>query len=321
MIVAHRLTKSFGRFKAVDSVDFEIPSGAVAGFLGPNGAGKTTTIRMLCGVLRPTAGRAVVDGLDVRTERQEAQRRIGYLPEAVPLYGEMRVREYLEFRGRLFELTRSARRTGVEAAMSKVGLTEVARRPIGQLSRGYRQRVGLAAALVHDPPVLILDEPTVGLDPAQVREVRRLIKDLAGDRTVLLSSHILAEVELICDRIVMLAAGRVRAAGSIEQIAASAGEARYVVETDTEGCAAALRSLAGVDEVDCARVDDRWFRLTVSPRNGTGDLREAIAGALREGGVAARELRRESPTLESLFVRLLSDAESVEADTREAEKP
>ncbi|MHC4429237.1 MAG: ABC transporter ATP-binding protein, partial [Planctomycetota bacterium] len=213
MIVAHRLTKSFGRFKAVDSVDFEIPSGAVAGFLGPNGAGKTTTIRMLCGVLRPTAGRAVVDGLDVRTERQEAQRRIGYLPEAVPLYGEMRVREYLEFRGRLFELTRSARRTGVEAAMSKVGLTEVARRPIGQLSRGYRQRVGLAAALVHDPPVLILDEPTVGLDPAQVREVRRLIKDLAGDRTVLLSSHILAEVELICDRIVMLAAGRVRAAG------------------------------------------------------------------------------------------------------------
>ena len=308
MIVAHRLTKRFGRFAAVDSVDFEIPRGAVAGFLGPNGAGKTTTIRMLCGGLRPTAGRAIVDGYDVAASRREAQRRIGYLPEAVPLYGEMRVSEYLHFRCRLFEIPRRRRGPAVEAALERAGLTEVARRPIGHLSRGYRQRVGLAAALVHDPPVLVLDEPTVGLDPAQVREVRTLIKDLAGDRTVLLSSHILAEVELICDRIVMLAAGRVRAAGSFDELTAAAGEGHYVLETAASG-AEAIRALAGVEAVSCDRVDDRWHRVTVTPRRVAGDLREAIAQLLGERGVALRELRREAPTLEGLFLRLMADTE------------
>ncbi len=176
MIEAHCLTRKFGIFRAVDSISFEIPRGAVVGFLGPNGAGKTTALRMICGFLRPTAGRVTVDGMDATRDRLRVQRRLGYLPETAPLYGEMRIQEYLSFRSGLLGLGRGERRKAVAAAMDQCQLTESRRRLIALLSKGFLNLVGLAAALLHEPPVLILDEPTAGLDPTQVREVRGLIR-------------------------------------------------------------------------------------------------------------------------------------------------
>ncbi len=310
MITTHRLTKKFGRFLAVDSVDLEIPRGQVVGFLGPNGAGKTTTIRMICGYLRPTAGSVRVDGNDMASAPRRGQKLIGYLPESAPLYSEMRVHEYLTFRARLFGVPRRARREAVGQAVERCSLAEVVRRPISQLSKGFRQRVGLAAALVHTPPILILDEPTSGLDPTQIREVRGLIRALAGGHTILLCSHNLAEVELTCDRIIIFSGGRIRAAGTIDQLrAAAAGESRYIVECDTDDAQSALAALPGVGRVESTGRDGTWQRLTVTADNGTQDLREVIARAIARTGGSVRELHREAPTLERLFVRIVDDTE------------
>ena len=310
MIKAHGLSKKFGNFTAVDSVEFQIPRGAVVGFLGPNGAGKTTTLRMLCGYIRPTSGRVLIDGIDVARHPRQVQQRLGYLPESAPLYTEMRAEEYLAFRGRLLGLGRAERRRAVGLAIDRCRIDDVRRRPIGQLSKGYRQRVGLAAALLHEPPILILDEPTAGLDPAQMREVRALIRDLAGRHTILLSTHNLAEVELSCDRIIMLARGRVRATGTIDALrAAATGEDRYIVECDAAEASDALAALPGVETVRSTKLDGGWLTVTVVGRAGAGDLRESIAGAVIGRGGALRELRREAPTLERMFVRLVDEAE------------
>ena len=308
MITTHRLTKKFGRFLAVDSVDLDIPRGQVLGFLGPNGAGKTTTIRMICGYLRPTAGVVRVDGHDMACSPRRGQQQIGYLPESAPLYSEMRVQEYLTFRARLYGVPRRARREAIGRAVQRCSLGKVVKRPIGQLSKGFRQRVGLAATLVHCPPILILDEPTSGLDPTQIREVRGLIRELAGDHTILLCSHNLAEVELTCDRIIMFSGGRIRAAGSIDQLRASAaGEACYIVECDTDGAQSALAAVPGVDRVERTGRDGTWQRFTVTADNGEQDLREEIARALARTGGSVRELHREAPTLERLFMRIMDD--------------
>ena len=312
MIKVHGLSKKFGNFTAVDSVEFQIPQGAVVGFLGPNGAGKTTTIRMICGYIRPTSGRALIDGIDVARHPRRVQQRLGYLPESAPLYTEMRAQDYLAFRGRLLGLGRAERRRAVGLAIDRCRIDEVRRRPIGQLSKGYRQRVGLAAALLHEPPILILDEPTAGLDPAQMREVRALIRDLAGRHTILLSTHNLAEVELSCDRIIMLARGRVRATGTIDALrAVAAGEDRYIVECDAADAPDALAALPGVEDVRSTKLDGGWLTVTVVGRDGAGDLRESIAGTVTGRGGALRELRREAPTLERMFVRLVDEAEVV----------
>ncbi len=311
MINAHHLSKKFGRFLAVDSIDFEIPQGQVVGFLGPNGAGKTTTIRMICGYLRPTSGQVLVDDIDVTAAPRRGQQRIGYLPESTPLYGEMRVDEYLTFRARLFGMPRAGRRAAMDRVVGRCSLAEVRRRPISQLSKGFRQRVGLAAALLHEPPILILDEPTSGLDPTQMREVRGLIRELAGRHTILLSTHNLAEVELTCDRIIMLARGRVRATGTIDELRrAAAGEGRYVVECNASNAPTAVAALEGVGDVESVSLDGAWRRLTVTTRNGTRDLRESIAQAIAETGGTVRELHREAPTLERLFVRIVDEAET-----------
>ncbi len=316
MIAAHRLSKRFGRFLAVNSVDFEIPQGEVVGFLGPNGAGKTTTIRMICGYLCPTAGTVRVDGQDVQGNRRQVQRRIGYLPEAAPLYTEMRVVEYLKFRARLFGIKRAHRRPAIDLAMKRCLLSDVVRQPITQLSRGYRQRVSLAAALLHQPPVLILDEPTAGLDPSQIRELRGLIRELAGRHTILISTHNLAEVESTCDRVLILAGGRIRAAGTIDELrAAAAGKTRYVVETDATGADEALSRLPGVADVQYSRLSDGWGRLTVTAADGSADLRESIARELGRRAGATRELRREAPTLEHLFVHLVAEADAAPSES------
>jgi len=308
MITAQRLTKKFGIFLAVDSVDFEIGKGQVVGFLGPNGAGKTTTIRMICGYLRPSEGRVLVDGHDMAVEPRRGQRQIGYLPESAPLYTEMRVEEYLAFRAKLFGVPRRTRARAIGEAVGRCSLGEVRKRPISQLSKGYRQRVGLAAALVHQPPILILDEPTSGLDPTQIRELRGLIRELAGNHTILLSTHNLAEVELTCDQVIIFARGQVRAAGTIDQLRTeAAGESRYIVECDATGAPKVLKALPGVGSVESLGGEGTWQRFTVTAHNGSQDLREAIAKAIAQTGGSVRELHREAPSLERLFMRILEE--------------
>lgn len=321
MIVAHRLSKSFGSITAVDSLEFEIAAGDVVGFLGPNGAGKTTTIRMIVGSLAPSSGRVEVDGLDVQGDSMAVRRRIGYLPESAPVYAEMRVGEFLAFRAKLFGIERSRRRTLIDRAIKRCWLQEVRRRPISQLSRGYRQRVGLAAALLHEPKVIILDEPTIGLDPTQIREVRCLLRELAGDHTMLLSTHLLPEAELSCDRILMIARGRLHAQGTIDELQTiAAKQIRYVVETDDERAEQRLGALDGAVSVESARIDGRWCRVTVTGNGRNPDLREAIGSALAGLGGVTRELRREAPSLEHLFIKMVSDAETELAMQQEAEQ-
>ena len=214
MIEARDLSKRYGDMVAVDGVSFTVDKGEVVGFLGPNGAGKTTSMRMLTGFLPPTEGTAVIAGHDIFADPIVARRAIGYLPETPPLYPEMRVRSFLDYVARIKGVRRAHRRDATDRALERCGLTEVHKRVIGTLSKGFRQRVGLAQAIIHDPPVLILDEPTAGLDPLQIREIRRLIVELAapamGDQrqTVVLSTHILAEVEAICRRVIVISKGR-----------------------------------------------------------------------------------------------------------------
>ena len=214
MIEVEDLWKAYGRFVALQGVSFSAPRGSITGFLGPNGAGKSTCMKILTTYLPFASGRVTIDGVDVRKQPAEVCRRVGYMPEQIALYPEMRVREYLRFRARMRRLDSKAVRTRVDAVMEECALVDVQRKLLGALSKGYRQRVGLADVLLHEPQVLILDEPTSGLDPLQVVEVRRLIERLRGDRTILLSSHILGEVENVCDQVVIINGGRIRACES-----------------------------------------------------------------------------------------------------------
>ena len=223
MIRARNLERSFGRVRAVRGVSLSVDAGEVVGLVGPNGAGKTTTLRMLTGYLDPDAGRVEIAGRDATRDRDAARAALGYMPEAVPLYPEMRVRDYLAFRARIKGVPRRRVAALVDAALERARAADHARAVIGTLSRGYRQRVGLADALVADPPALILDEPTAGLDPMQVRELRQLVAELGRERAVLFSSHVLAEVESMASRLVVIAAGKVVAAGTADQLRARAG--------------------------------------------------------------------------------------------------
>ncbi len=218
MIVVDHLTKFYGEYPAVRDVSFEVPKGRVVGFLGPNGAGKSTTMRILAGFLTATSGKASIAGFDVFSDPIEVRRRIGYMPESCPLYPELRVEEYLKFRGGLKGLGWSARRKRIDYVLERCWLTDVRRQLIGTLSKGYRQRVGLADALLADPPVLILDEPTAGLDPTQIRETRKLIRELGAQHTILLSTHILSEVEMTCDTVIIIYQGEVAENGTIADV-------------------------------------------------------------------------------------------------------
>ncbi|MDG2054379.1 MAG: ABC transporter ATP-binding protein [Phycisphaerales bacterium] len=299
-----QLGRRFGSVEAVQELNLQIPQGQVVGFLGPNGAGKTTTIRMLCGSLMPTTGQAFIAGHHVVRERLEAQRQIGYLPESAPLYPEMRVIELLKFRAQLQGLRGLRANHLVAKAIRRCWLDAVQRRPIGQLSKGYRQRVGLAAALLHEPQLIVLDEPTSGLDPVQIREFRGLIRELAGAHTILLSTHILSEVEMTCDRVVIIAQGRVRADGTLAELREAASKTRrYVIETTLGSAPQALLALPGVNAVDGVALDDRWRRLTVEAKPDAPDLREMLGACIVEGGGAVRELRLMAPSLEQLFVQ------------------
>ncbi len=322
-----QVTKSFGSVQAVRGIDLEIHPGQIVGILGPNGAGKTTTIRMITGAIPPTAGALRVDGLDSVDDSLALRRRLGYLPESAPLYPEMRVRDFLRYRATLYAVPLRERPGAVDAALGRCHLHDVARRRIGTLSKGYRQRVGLAAAILHSPRILILDEPTNGLDPSQIAETRRLIRDLADEgetglgrgherRTTLVVSHILPEVERSCDRIILFAKGRIQADGSPESlIRALPGAGRYTVEAKPQGGEGeqspevALRRLTGIESIESSELGDGWTRLLVGWQDRSGDHREEIARACSTAGLLVRELRPQAASLEDVYLRVVAYAD------------
>ena len=323
MILVREISKSFGSLQAVKKVSFELPTGQIAGLLGPNGAGKSTTIRMITGFLTPDKGSISIVGFDIKHEPERAKSLIGYLPESAPIYPEMSVRGYLKHRAKLYKVSGRDIGPAIDKAMAQTRITDVAKRRVGQLSKGYRQRVGLAAALVHNPQVLILDEPTNGLDPTQIREARSLIRELSQDRTTLLCSHILPEVERTCDRVIVMAGGQIRADGTPSQlINASPGPIRYIIEVRTNpsaGIEHALRTLAAVPGVAIAKpapiqpndASQGWSTIEVESAPQEHDLREALAAASEDHGLFIRELRKVVPTLESLFIQLVDTASPV----------
>lgn len=302
-IVVDRLTKMYGTFMAVDHISFAVAKGTIVGFLGPNGAGKTTTIRVLTCYMPPTSGSAKVAGYDVFSQSLEVKRHIGYLPESTPLYTEMRVCEYLDFRGRLHGMDRETRRRRITEVTERTWLKDRVNSVIGTLSKGYRQRVGIADALLHNPPVLVLDEPTVGLDPSQIREARALIKELAGDHTVLLSTHILQEVEMVCQNVIIIGRGKVLAQGTPEELRNKAGAGLHVeVRGPADVVRSALASIAGVEKVDTVQ-SGPVCAFNVRGK-ASAELREQIAGVLSQRGWPLRELKQEGASLEEFFVRI-----------------
>jgi ABC-2 type transport system ATP-binding protein len=302
MIEASGLSKAWGPRLALQDVSFTVAKGEVLGFLGPNGAGKTTTMRILTGFIPATSGVAKVAGFDVFEEPAEVRRRVGYLPETPPLYPELSVGSYLHFCAELRGVARAKRSARVGEVMERVGLRGWESRLLGSLSKGYRQRVGLAQALVHDPEVLILDEPTSGLDPAQVVGIRELIGELAGSHTVILSTHILAEVEAICPRAVLICRGKLVAQGTIGELRgqAAGGAYTYVEVQGIDG--PALGSLPEVQLVEPAGVVEGWqaFRVRAS-----GDPREALAARAASGEFRLRALERRLPTLVEAFIHIV----------------
>ncbi len=317
MIAVEQVYKSFGKVRAVRGVSFALEPGQIVGLLGPNGAGKTTTIRMITGYTAPDKGRCTIQGLDVVDNPLAARRRLGYLPESAPLYDEMKVTEYLAFRARLFGLDRSTRKKAVGHVLERCWLTDVKRRRVSKLSKGYKQRVGLASALLHNPPVVILDEPTNGLDPSQVKETRSLIRELAKNKTMLISTHILSEVERMCDRVLIVAAGQLRADGSPQDLVAqSRTSATYVVQVrrhmpgDDERAKKIWQNLPFIADVqpdtpERSSLVGGWSLWLLTTKPGAPDLREAIATAASTAGILVRELRREEMSLEKVFLRIV----------------
>lgn len=308
MISVQNLTKRYGSFVAVDDISFDIDRGGVVGFLGPNGAGKTTTIRILTCYHPATSGSATVAGFDVFSQSLEVRQRVGYLPESTPLYPEMRAREYLEFRGKLRGMERSARMAAIDRVTERCWLTKFIDRPIAQLSKGMKQRVGLADAIMHEPEVIILDEPTIGLDPTQIRETRSLIRELGQDHTVMLSSHILPEVEQTCDRTIIITAGRIVASGSPEELRKQFSLDAHVV-AEMKGPAGeienGLKAIGGVENV-AVSASNGWVRATVDQARER-DVREDIFRLSKESGWDLRELKLEGATLEDFFIKVTSE--------------
>ncbi|MBX3463139.1 MAG: ABC transporter ATP-binding protein [Planctomycetes bacterium] len=302
MICVRDLSKRFGPTLAVDRISFEIGRGEIVGFLGPNGAGKTTTIRVLTGFHPATSGSASIDGHDVATASLAARRRIGYLPENVPIYPDLRVVEYLRYRAALKGVPARSRRAAVAQAMARAGIEEVARKLCGHVSRGYRQRVGLADALVANPPILILDEPTSGLDPNQRRRIKQVVRELAQEHTVLFSSHILTEVEDVSSRIIVIHRGRLRADGPARELVARSAARRLRVRAacDLARLTELVRGIAGltVDRGSAAPPDAAVVEASVA---AAAEPAAEVGRRLLAAGIAVHELQVALPTLEEYF--------------------
>jgi len=309
MIDVKNLTKWYGPVLAVDDISFTVEPGHIVGFLGPNGAGKSTTLKILTCFLPASAGKAAVAGFDVLADSMEVRRRVGYMPESVPLYGEMRVQEYLMYRAAMREVPARQRNAALERVAERCWLSKpenMMRRRLDQLSRGYKQRVGLADVLLHSPSVLVLDEPTIGLDPAQIRSMRELIQSLAGDHTVILSSHILAEVEQTCTNLIIIAGGKIAAAGTPGELRQKViGPNRIITElkgAEPDALNAAVTAVAGVGSAETQRAGS-WTRLVVTA-DGDADPRAEIFQMASEKGFTVRELRRQVASLEDYFVQI-----------------
>src|SRR3984885_8431383 len=314
MIEVSNLTKRYAGRTAVSDISFSVARGEIVGLLGPNGAGKSTTMRVLSGFMPATSGTVRVAGFDVFHQSDEARRRIGYMPENNPLYLDMRVREYLKFRARLKGLGWRRSRERINTVMEQCGLTGVHRRIIGQLSKGYRQRVGLADALVHEPKLIILDEPTIGLDPNQIRSVRQLIKSLAGKHTVLISTHILPEVEMMCSRMVIMFDGKILAADTPENLQRlMAGSSQIVAEIAANAgeLTEIFSQLPGVENFNVSACGGDFQRCALTPHEGY-DLRPAIFTLAREHGWILRELTRSRHSLEDIYVQVTKTNEDEE---------
>jgi ABC-2 type transport system ATP-binding protein len=314
------VTNRYGRVTAVDDVTFRVERGEILGFLGPNGAGKTTTMRILTGYMPATDGRAIVAGFDVFDQPIEAKRRTGYLPETPPLYPDMTVREYLEFVARIKGVGAADRNGRVTQVMERARVADMANRQCGKLSKGYKQRVGLAQALIHNPDVLILDEPTAGLDPKQIIETRELIKQLAGDHTIILSTHILPEVSQTCQRVVIINKGRVVAVDSPDNLTARLrGSETMYLQVDAGGSDAggALAAIAGVTRVVEADRTDGRIGYEIESEQGR-DIRRDLARTVVTSGWGLLELRPMRISLEDVFLSLTTDENAAEAAPADA---
>jgi gliding motility-associated transport system ATP-binding protein len=320
MIKVEDLTKRYAGVTALNGVSFEVQRGEIVGFLGPNGAGKSTTMRILTGFIPASSGRAEVAGVDVFEDSLEVRRHIGYMPENNPLYLDMRVGEYLKFRAKLKGISRAERKPRILEVLRMCGLADVRRRIIGNLSKGYRQRVGLADALLADPDLLILDEPTIGLDPVQIRQVRQLIKDLGKRHTILLSSHILPEVEVTCNRVIIIHHGRILASDTPDNLVKTL-HAGGLIHVEVRGGSLAevqarISAIEGVDGVEARQGDDGHLLVSVQPKPGA-DPREAIFYAVADSGWTLRELSRSRTTLEDIFVQVTREEDEAEEERRE----
>lgn len=322
MIKVTQLTKRYARTTAVDQISFEVAKGQIVGFLGPNGAGKTTTMRMLTCFLPPSSGTATVAGFDVLEQPLDVKRRIGYLPESPPIYPEMETAEYLQFVGKLKGLSGADLDKRVDYACGRCAITDVKAKLLGKLSKGYRQRVGLAQAIIHNPDVLILDEPTAGLDPKQINETRDLIKDLAGEHTIILSTHILPEVEQTCEQVIIINRGKLVATDSVQNLRARARGAESVVvevagrngSLEPSLVQHKLEQVTGVSRVSCKQQMDTHAVFEVENKKGSfvrGDLARAIV----ESGWDLNELRPAAMSLEEVFLQLTGNEEAPEQET------
>ncbi|MBQ5334927.1 MAG: ABC transporter ATP-binding protein [Oscillospiraceae bacterium] len=318
MVEIRNLTKYYGNHPAVKDISFTVGDHEVLGFLGPNGAGKSTTMNMITGCLPSTSGTVLVDGHDIAKEPIKVKRLIGYLPELPPVYPEMRVREYLLFAAGLKGVPRSERKKQVEDAMRRLSITDVQKRVIGNLSKGYRQRVGFAQALLGSPKFLILDEPTVGLDPKQVMEVRSLIKDLAHDHTIIFSTHILAEVTAVCERVVIINKGQIRAEDTIRNLESRvSGVIRLCIKAEGEmtKVSGVIRSVDGVQDIEEVVPDDEPGVCTYTVRVAEESIRKPLVAALVAADCMVLEISVKRSSLEDVFVRLTSSSSaSGEAD-------
>jgi ABC-2 type transport system ATP-binding protein len=304
MIEVQNLTKRYGNLTAIDNVSFRVGQGEVLGFLGPNGAGKTTTMRIITGYMPPTEGTVRIAGFDVMENPIEAKERIGYLPENPPLYNDMTVEGYLNFVADIKKVPEIKKKSRIYFTMNKCGITDVKGRLIGNLSKGYRQRVGIAQAMVHDPAVLVLDEPTIGLDPKQIREIRELIRSLAGEHTVILSTHILPEVTMTCTRVIIINQGKIVLEESLDKLSRKVGDSQIIFLRVNYIGSHIREKILSIPSVTDVNINFSGECIVYS-RNGT-DIREELANMIIQNGWGLLEMRPMAQTLEEVFLRVIS---------------